>query len=388
MSENKIENEIIEYDGFYITALLFKFKYYILIAVLVITAGATVYALIIPNWYKSTINVVPPNDAGGLEGAVGGISSTLKEFGLSKLGQQTGGDNYSFLVVLNSRSVVDSIIKEFNLPKVYDIPDTLMEEVRLEFASNIEIEYSKEGNYYITVWDTDKNRAANIANQYINIANHFAKQLMLKEIEISLDGLERRLKNTDSTLVALTDSLKNFSKKYLIFSPDDQAKSLSSSIAELKAQELKFDIMSEYYKNIYGEDDYLAVQQQNFKQKIEDKLNDIKDKPGYAGNFSVANSAGIGIEYTRLVTELELYSKVKAFLLPVIEKNRIDKYKDQKNVIVLDKAIPAEEKDKPKRSVIVAGAFAGAIALSVLVILMINSFTNFKRKYNKLISNN
>ncbi len=385
MKENMTdENKPKEFDGFYVTALIFRYKYYVLIPVFLLTAASVVYSLYLPNWYKSTTNVVPPNNVGGIEGAIGGLSSTLKEFGLSKLGQQAGAESYSFLVVLNSRSVVDSVIKQFDLAKVYDIPDTMMEDVRIEFSANVEIDYSKEGNYTVAIWDKDKNRAAEMANQYVNIANHFANKLFMKEIELSNDGLEKRLEKTDSTLAILTDSLKTFSEKYLIFSPDEQAKSISESVSELKSQELKFDIMAEYYKNMYGSDDYLAVQQESFKESIGQKIKDITNKPGFAGNFSISGAAGIGIEYTRLLTEFEMYSKVKAFLLPVIEKNRIDKFNDKKNVIVLDTAIPAEKKDRPKRSLIVAGTFAGSFALAIFLILVFNSINSFTKKYKSL----
>ena len=76
---------------------------------------SVILSLMLPNWYMATTNVVPPSqDDSGLSSAVSGISSALREFGLSKLSGSSGGETYSFIVILQSRTVVDSMIKHFN----------------------------------------------------------------------------------------------------------------------------------------------------------------------------------------------------------------------------------------------------------------------------------
>ncbi len=374
-----------EFSAILVYGMLWRHK----VLILTITLAATIVAavisiLFIKNEYKSTVNVVPPkNSSSMMDNALGSISGTLKDIGLTKLGG-SGGDSYDFIVILESRTVKDSIIKEFNLPKVYDIPDTLMSLVRAKFQENLEINYERDGNYYVIVWDTDKNRAAEIANRYIEIANNVAVKLYREEIALSKNNMEERLKATDSTIRTITDTLERFSRRTMMFYPTEQASAISKSLSELKSEEIKYDMIYDYYLNLYGADDYTTQSIKGMREKMSEKIGEVKTKPGFAGNFSLNDAAGEGIEFMRLYTELETYTKVKAFMLPLIEKNKLDETKKMKNLIVLDKAIASDRKDRPKRSLIVAGTAFGSFALTIFIILVINSIRNLKRKIKEV----
>ena len=118
-----------EFNPFLLTAYLLKKKYYILIFTVLALAGGIIYALTLPNWYKSEVNCVPPNtSSSGLDQMMGGLSSTLKDFGLTKLGGKTEG--YSYTVILNSRSILDSIIYKYHLWDEYEIDTVKMSLLR------------------------------------------------------------------------------------------------------------------------------------------------------------------------------------------------------------------------------------------------------------------
>lgn len=383
-TERKLDSQKAAHDGFYFLALLFKNKWFILLFTLIVTIASVIYSLNMKIWYASTVNVVPPQSSGSLfESALGNVSSLLKDIGISKLkgGSETG---YSFMVILQSRTMIDSMINKYNLIDTYDIEDSLMSLARKEFLEHISITNEKDGNYTVTIWDTDKKRAAVMTNDFIRMANDLAMKIYHEESGVKLDYIEKRLLRTDSTINAVGVQLKDFSKKNFMFSPEEQVKAVSISMAELQAELLQKEIMYDYYKENMGENHPYTYNTKQLLDQTKSKINEVKKQPGFAGNFALEDISELGIQYMKLYTKLETYTKLKAFLMPVYEQVSLDAVRNTQNLFVVDEAVPADKKDKPKRAIIVIGAGAGAFAFSVLIILLINGFKNFKRRYKEI----
>ena len=387
-SENS-DNEAKTFDSMFFLTKILAYKKFIIILTAVGMIASVIISLLMPNWYKSTINAVPPQKSTGtlFEGAMGAVTSTLKEFGLTKFGGRTEG--YSFLVILNSRSVKDSLIKKFNLAKVYEIPDTLKSEVYKALEENLDITNEKEGNYTVTIYDKNPQRAAEMTNYYLEIANNVAQNIFRIEATTSRLYIESRLEAIDSVLTQISDSLKIYSKQKFVFSPLDQAKAVSSAYADLKAQEIQQDVVYELMKNKFGETDPYTLNQKKLLENLKSKVNDAENKSGFFGNFPLTEAAGVGIEYLRLYTSYEIYFKVKGFLMPMLEDARLDESRNTKSLIVVDKAVPADKKAYPKRSLIVLGSTFGVFILSLLFILLIESIKHLRFKIkNYHLSNN
>lgn len=379
--------QVEEFDSLIVFAILIKHKLLIIGTSLLAGVISAILAFVyLPNEYKSTVNVVPPQTSmSGMESALGSISGALKDIGLTKLGG-SGGETYNFIVILSSRSIMDSLIEEFDLSKVYDIPKNEMSLVRMKLEENLDINYERDGNYYISVWDTDKKRAADMANKIVELANNLAMKIYREEASLNKKNMEERLHGTDSTMRAVADTLQKFSKRTGMYYPTEQASALSKSIADLKSEEIKYDIFYDYYSKIYGQDDFTTQSILGMKQKMTEKIEEVKNQPGFAGNFALDDAAREGIEFLRLYAELETYTKLKSFLLPMIEKNKLDETKNLKNLIVLDKAIPADKKDRPRRSLIVAGSVVGVFSLTIFIILLVNSIRTASRKIKQINS--
>ncbi len=367
------ENQFQDSTYFFLT--LSKYKRFLIIFTLLGAVGSTIVALLLPKWYASSTNLVPSNSSQDNSSVAGSaISSTLKEFGLTKMTGSGSQDQYSYIVILQSRSVVDSIINKYELHKVYDIPKKEMIDLRKAFLNNVEINYEKEGNYIITVWDIDRNRAANIANDYVQIANNHFLDLFRQDNKLSKDYFELRIQTIDSILISLGNKLNKFSKQTQLFSPEDQAQSVAKALAEMKAEQVKYEIYYNFYKTNYGENDAMAQSYKNIGAEITDKLNSLQTQPGFAGNFSLSEASSVGLEYLKLYTEFEAYTKVKAMILSMMEKIRTDEIKNIQNLLVVDKAVPSDKKDKPKRAFVIAGSTFGMFILGVLIIFFINYF--------------
>lgn len=370
-------------DSTYFFRIVIKYWKFITYFTLITTTISVVVAFLLPVWYAATTNLVPSNssqESAGIGGTA--ISSALKEFGLTKMSGSSSSEQYSYIVILQSRTVVDSIIEKYELDKVYDIPKNEMVDLRKEFLSNLEIAYEKEGNYTITVWDTDRQRAADIANEIVEIANSHFINIYRQDNKLSKEYFELRINSIDSSLNEIGKQLNKFTQRTLLFSPEDQAQAISKALSDLKSEQVKYDIIYNYYKNTYGENDQMAQSFKNMSEELNKKLNKLKTQPGFAGNFALNDASAVAVEYMKLYTDFETYAKVKAFLVSMLEKIRSDEVKNIQSLLVVDPAIPPDKKDKPKRAYIISGSAVGGFVLALIIVFLINYIHEIKVRLN------
>jgi uncharacterized protein involved in exopolysaccharide biosynthesis len=377
-----------DFDSLKILSALFKYKYFIFAFVIIVTGITALYWFSQPNVFKATANLVPPKTSGSsFESMIGNISSTLRNFGLTKIGPKTDG-SYSPSVILESRSVQDSIINLFDLRKVYEMEKAKQDRVRDAFREHLDITVEMDGNFTISVVDTDPKRAADIANAYVDVANYVSERIFRRESKLNRKYLENRLHSTDSVLTFLADTLQKFSRIYKIYEPEEQAQNVGKALIDLRAEIIKQEITLELMKNRYGETDPQTSMQRDVIEELKSKLNDAENLPGFSGNFSLKNATKVGLEYTRMFAEYETYTKVKAFLLPMLEEQKINAFRRTFSFIVLDKAIPPDVKDGPRRSLYLMGAFFGSFFLAIMFIALLVQYSELMSRYNEYKNRN
>lgn len=353
-----------------IVLLLWSHKLFVVLSVVFITAAAAIIAFLLPQWYSATVNMVPPNNqSSGIGGLLGNVTSALKDIGLSKL-SGSSNSGYTYMVILNSRSFQDSLIDRFELAKEYDMSGLPRELIRDEFKRNFEINFSPEGNYTLTATSKSPQKSADIANAAVAIANNIAARLQHEESSANRRYMEIRLRATDSSLASIGDSLNKFSRENMLFSPLDQAKALATSLAELKAAAIKQQIQADIARQTLGENDPETRRQRSIQAQIEAQIVKAENEPGFAGNFSMKDAMGVGVRYLKFYTEFEVLSKVKGFLLPMLEQARIDEARQIQTMFVVDAATPPDKKSRPKRGVIIAGAAVGSFVLAALFLII------------------
>jgi capsule polysaccharide export protein KpsE/RkpR len=282
--------------------------------------------------------------------------------------------------------MLDTLITLYNLPAVYDIPDTAWTDLRKELLENLEVTYEREGNYTITVWHKDKTLAAEMANTIPNILNKFTTEINQTEARINRQVLERRYQLTNERLNQVADSLKIFSKRYKIFSPEEQARAASTAIADLRYELVRQEIAVEMSAALLGASDPKTQAQQQLLKELQKKSDEVSSKPGFVGDFSVDNSADVVVDYARLLADVEVFTKLKAFLIPSLEQARLDEERVVPELLVLDPAVPADKKSRPKRSLIVAGSTLGVFFLMSGFVLLRYRVRLAKRKWQHLLA--
>lgn len=354
---------------------------WIIIAVFIVTGiGAYIYSLSLPNYYKSTVNCVPAAVEQGMMGAAaGGLSSALKDFGLNKL-TQGGGTSYEFIVVLFSRQIRDSMIKKFNLVDEYKMQGEPMQAVRDMFDDNLEVNLRAEGNYEISIWSLDPRKSVAMCEAFVEYANQVANGIYRKDALKTTTYMTERVIMIDSVLNSLTAALQKYSKDYLMFNPEAQATASAAALTEVRTNLLQQQTVLGLLQRSYGEADPQSRAQAKVVEQLEQQYQDFTNKPGYVGDFSIREAAGVGAGYMRLIAEFEAHAKLKAFILPTLEQARLDQQKNTPSLIIVDDAVPMEKKDRPKRSLIAAGSALGSSILVVVCIMLWAAWKDFSHK--------
>lgn len=366
------------FSGADVTRKLLRKKWIILIISVVSSVGAYVISLQLPVLYKASINCVPSREDNSLiPSSAGGIGAALKDFGLTKLGG-SGENSYNFIVVLFTRSIRDSMINRFNLADEYEIDRKKMSLVRAEFESNLEVDYKPEGNYEISIWSRDKDRAVQMCSEFVRYANDISNHIKQADAIKTTKYLQSRIKSIDSLYAVLSDTLVYYSKTYKIFSPPEQSKAAATAMSLAKSDLLRQEAILGILERSYGAADPQVGVQRELVKNLQKQYDNIIAKPGMTGDVSLSQMTGVSAHYMRVSAELEGLAKLKAFLLPMLEQMQLDINRTSPTLLVVDQPIPADKKDRPKRLLIVAGTFFGMGILSILFFLLQQAWKKFK----------
>ncbi|MFN5866469.1 MAG: hypothetical protein ACK45R_05685, partial [Candidatus Kapaibacterium sp.] len=324
MSEQDLSVEDSGDDSYVILRMLLQNGRYIIGLTMVAMIITVIVSLRLPNIYTATVSAVPPRKTSStLDAAMSSVSSTLREFGLTKIGGKKG-ESFDFMVLLQSRQVQDSLIAKFALASVYELPDTSMAKIREELSDRFVVNLEAEGNYTVSIDDTDPKRAAEMANYVVSEANELSARLDKSETEVLYRQYQLKIEATDRQIAEVRDSISRYGRMNKLFSPADQAKAAATALAELKSQKMKAQVAASILEATYGKDDPMTQQQNTIVRELQAKEIEAEGGSGFLGTASLSNAAGTALPYVRMTAELEALIKLKAFLLPSFEQVKLD----------------------------------------------------------------
>ena len=359
--------------------VLVKYRRTIFINVLIITIASVIISLLIPNKYTATSSFISPKKKGGVFGDIAGFSSTIKD--LSKtLGGRLGtvtDEAYNYLVILQSRTASEKVIKKFNLREVYEIDkDKPYEDVIKELESNVDFNIEDEGNIVISVTDEVPKRASEMANYYVQIVNEMSVELGVTESRNNRQFIEKRFIQAQTDIANIEDSLENFSRKYNVMALEEQMKAAIEVAAKVKAELEIAKLEQTILLRNYGEDSPIVKDASLKVSELNNQLANLK----FGEDKNLKSSLNLfvpfekvpetGVMYVRLMRDYEIQNKLLEFIYPIYEQARIEEQKDMPVVLVVDEAISPQKKSSPKRTLIVIGAFLISFFFSLGYVLI------------------
>jgi len=141
------------------------FKYRRVVLLIYVAAVTVIVSLLLPKIYSATASIVPPMEILQTESNLAGGLGVGKGSMLGQIIDVTSiADMY--VDILESRAVVDAIIDRFDLMKIYG-EEQYRSNARRMLGQSTDVKVSSDGIVRISVTDIDPNRAAAIANAYV-----------------------------------------------------------------------------------------------------------------------------------------------------------------------------------------------------------------------------
>lgn len=377
-------------------SILTKYRHFLVWFVFVVTFITVIIALVSPKWYKSTASVFPAEQTDLLSG-VEGISSLVKTFAPGKkLGALTGpSETDRYIAILKSSTVLAEVIRKFDLVNVYKITSYPMEKTAKELMSNVEFEVQDEGNLTISVYDKSPQRAAEMANYFVELLNKTNSELHVQNARGNREFIEQRYNQNLEDIKRSEEALITFQRKFGVIAMPEQIeasiKAGAEIVGKLTLKEVELNIM----KRTLSEESPLVASAKIEAQELKKKIREMNS--GTSGGddqmkilIPFKQAPELGSEYIRLYRDLEIQYKILQFITPLYEQAKVEERRSTPSVVVLDYAGVPERKAKPKVSLYALLALVVSTLISFFVVFIKETFERIEKtdpaKYNTMLS--
>lgn len=347
---------------------LARHKKLVIFTPIVTGALALVVSLYMTPIFSSTAKIMPPQQQqstgvtamlgqlGGLAGAAGGIAG-LKN------------PNDLYVGLLESRTISDSLITRLKLKDYYQ--RKTMDETRQVLANNVDIESGKkDGLISIKVTDEQPQFAADLANAYVDELAKLTETLAISEASQRRLFFEKQLEETKKQLEDAEVALKATQEKTGIILPDGQIQAIIGGIAQLKGMVAAKEVQLNSMRTFAASQNPDLLRTQEELRGMQAQLAKLeKDRPSSKGDFMVplGKIPEAGVEYVRSLRNVKYYETIFEMLAKQYELAKIDEAKQSSLIQLLDKAVPAERKSKPRRAFITLAGIFGGFVLGVSI---------------------
>jgi uncharacterized protein involved in exopolysaccharide biosynthesis len=382
---DKQKSEITLIDYLYILA---RWRGTIIWTSLISCVLALVISLLLPNTYEARATIMPPENKTSMPV---GLSSLLMNTNLplSGLGiPSLTNTSELFVQVLISRSILDRIITQYDLQKIYNTPNNEATIIRLR--QNLSIKTEKANIISVEVEASDPQLAADMANSFINELDRFNRDNTLSSAKNSRIFIEKRVNEAKLDLENALIALRLFQEKYDLISLPEQVMAAVEALAEVESQirlsefelAVKRKMLHAQHPEIVrvqiglGE---LRNQRSHLKYGSSNTSPTIEKRNLESKSYIPFNRLPeIQLQLGKLMMEVKIQRSIVEILLQQYEQAKIQEVHDTPTVRRLDSAVPPLTRSSPRRILI--------IVITGVVVLFLTSAGAFLVEYGRMVT--
>jgi capsule polysaccharide export protein KpsE/RkpR len=352
------------------------------IAIMFVLSTGT--ALLMPNQYESATRIMPPQQSGGgaaILAALAGKGATagnLAGFAGGLLGARSTGA--LFLSLLHSDTVSGHLISRFELQHVYRkryLQDTAKKLARKTTAS----EDSKSGVITIVVEDTDRQRARDMAQAYLDELNSLVARVNTSSARREREFIEQRLQTVQQELQQAQVEMSEFSTKNTAIDIREQTRAMVDAGAKLQGQLIASEAELGSLQQIYGNEN---VRVRSAEARVALLRRELGRNSGNNGTGNGTNEQpydeahpypalrqlpALAVPWANLYRRVRIQETVFEMLSAQYETARIEEAKSVPTVSVIDPPGLPEKKSSPHRLIIVVVSTMLAFVMASLFLL-------------------
>lgn len=344
---DKIESELALVDILVIS--INNWKKILMITGVFCLISIVLYFFVFDLIYLSTASIKSSSKGGGL---LSSLSEGMPDLGgIGDLGLDMGKsarELAAYEEILGSRRCLEELIIRF---KLMERDEYLFMEDAIKSFREEQLTLNEEklsGVLHVGVYDKDPVLAKEMVDFLLQQLDKINIELNVLTAKNNREFIEKRYYQAKEDLSKAEDSLKSFQVVYGV-APDLQIKAAAQSVfsmeAELKAEEVKLDVI----KKMLSSDQPEVKLQEAKVNSLRNKIVSIQTSTDNNDFLKLGNSPQIALSYLRLQRELEIQTKILTFLLPLYEQAKIEEKRETPTILILDKPVVSERKKKPKR---------------------------------------
>ncbi|HEV2248275.1 MAG TPA: GNVR domain-containing protein [Terriglobia bacterium] len=342
--------------------LLWNSRRFVLRAAVTGFVIATAVAFLIPNRYRSTAQLMPPDQSmtsgtAMLAALTSRVGEDLAGMAENAMGMKTNGA--LFVGILKSDTVKDHLIQKFDLQKLYH--QRYIEYARKRLASNTDISEDRQsGIITIQVTDHDPKRAALMAQEYVDelnwVVTHFSTSAAHRERVF----LDQRLTQVKANLEDAEKNFSQFASQKGAIDVPAQGRAMVVSAASLQGQLIAAESELQGLKQIYTDNNVRVRAVQARVNELRDSLRNIAGKganeTSSAGQLypSLRELPLLGVTYADLLRRAKVQEAIFETLTKQDELAKVQEAKEIPSVKVLDQPQVPERKSFPPHTLIAA----------------------------------
>lgn len=311
-----------------------------------------------PTFTARTVLLAPqqtPSTAAALLGSMGGLAAVT---GGSLAGLRGAGDQWVGL--LSSETIADTLIRQFDLKNLYG--SRFQFQARRALAGRTRIAAGKDGLIRIEVDDHDPQRAAKLANAYVDQLRELTKALALTEAAQRRLYFENLMREAKDNLVKAEVALRvsGVSESILKTRPETVAVTMAQIRNQISALEVRIASLRSYATDASPELRGANAELESLRRQL---ATTEQAAPGQAN--------ARGAEYITRYRDFKYHETLFELMAKQYEMARADEARQGAVIQVIDLAQPPEYKSGPKRaSLILMAAFASFVLCSAAVIVL------------------
>ena len=340
----------------------------------VCTGIALILAFALPQSYTATVIILPPQGNTSmstmLASQLAGMGSTVSGMAGSMLGMKNINDMY--VSMLKSRTVEDAVIQRYGLQSEYR--KTYLAETRKALEHHTKIDGSnKDGLIRLNFDDRNPNRAAEIANGYVEQFRDLSQHLAITEASQRRVVFENQLEKTKVDLENADEALKRTQLSTGMVQVDGQARAMIDSAARLRAQIVAKEVQIEAMRSYAGDENPALTQAQTELDGLRTQFNKLVGSKGGSADDVFLPKGEVpqaGLEYVRRLRDVKYYEAIFDVLAKQLELAKLDEAREGAFIQVVDPAVPPEQKSFPKRGLLTLGGLSLGFTFGIMLALL------------------
>lgn len=316
---------------------------------------AIIISLLLPRWYTASVVLLPPQQGSSLSAA---LSSQLGSLGsmAALAGSSLGIKNPNDMLVgmLKSQTVEDGMVHDFNLQQEYH--SKFISDARRTFESHAKVESGlRDGMIHISVEARSPDRAAQLANGYVDEFRKLSRNLAFTEAQQRALFFQQQLEQSKTNLANAEVALEQTEQATGLIQLDSQARALIESAAALRAEIAEKEVQIQSLQTYATGENAQVVQAQQELESLRAQLSKLGGSEESANALIVPKGklTQAGLDYVRKLRDVKYYETIFDILARQFEIAKLDEAKEGAMIQVVDPATPPDKKSSPRRTLIV-----------------------------------